>query len=90
MRLFIWIWGSPEWDAPDARMGCSAQDAWDEIGECWKSVQILKKKLSTARSFCFKGEYVEKVLLFLGSWPDQCTGSYNYQKGREHKSCKMI
>ena len=35
MRLFVWIWGSPEWGAPDARMGCSAQDAWDEIGECW-------------------------------------------------------
>ena len=35
MRLFIWIWDSPEWGAPDARMGYSAQDAWDEIGECW-------------------------------------------------------
>ena len=50
MRLFIWIWGSPEWDASDAEMGCSAQDAWDEIGECWKSVQNLKKKLSTVNS----------------------------------------
>ena len=50
MWLFIWIWGSSEWDAPDARMGCSAQDAWDEIGECWKSVQNLKKKLSTVNS----------------------------------------
>ena len=89
MRLFIWIWGSPEWGAPDAEMGCSAQDTWDEIGEYWHSVQNLKKKLPT-RSFCFKGEDIENIVLFLGSWPDQCMASYNYQKEREHKGYKMI
>ena len=66
-------------------MGCSAQDAWDEIGECWHSVQNLKKKLSTGERLdhsVSKGNIVKT--LFLGSWPDQCRASYNYHKGREH------
>ena len=66
MWLFIWIWGSPEWGAPDAEMGCSAQDAWDEIGEFWHSVQNLKKKLSTGKRLdhsVSKGKTL-KIVLF--------------------------
>ena len=64
MRLFIWIWGSPEWDAPDAKMGCSAQDAWDEIGECWKSVQIIKKNCQQLDHSVSKGNMLKKFYCF--------------------------
>ena len=72
MRLFIWIWGSPEWGAPDAEMGCSAQDTWDEIGEYWHGVQNLKKKLPTCERLdhsVSKGKILKTLCCSLGLGP---------------------
>ena len=60
-------------DAYDNKaMGCFAQDAWDEIRECWQSVQNLKKKLSTGERLdhsVSKGKILKTLCCSLGLGP---------------------
>ena len=91
MRLSIWIWGSPEWGAPDAEMGCSAQDSWDEIGECWQSVQNLKKKLPTCERLdhsVSKGKILKTLYSFLGLGPISARLHTIFKKGRNIRATR--